>query len=145
MAMLGDGTDILGRSSSRAAVMVCARSWRAGPRSERHRSCSSRRSAAVMVRPRQPREARSKTAQTSVRELVSPGAGGEFEQGSGDGADGRRGHDHYGVAGDGDVAADLGVIEAEAVLASAELLFHRPSQSCGADQPGQRQRLAGRT
>jgi hypothetical protein len=70
------------------------------------------------------------------------GIGARFEQGGGDGADGQGGHDQHGVAGDRGVEADLGLIQAEAVLAQPEFLFHRPAQPGGADQPGQGQRLA---
>src|SRR5579875_300275 len=61
------------RSSSRVAVTVRGRSWRGGPGSERRRSWSSRGPSLVMARPRQPREARSRTAQARVRQEVSPG------------------------------------------------------------------------
>jgi hypothetical protein len=64
-----------------------------------------------------------------------PGLGG------GDGADGQGGHDQHGVPGDGGVEPDLGLIQAEAVLAGPELLFHRPSQPCRPDQPDQCYRL----
>jgi len=45
-------------------------------------------------------------------------AGAVPEQGGGDGADSRRSHDQHGVAGDGGVEADLGLVQAEAVLMS---------------------------
>jgi hypothetical protein len=50
------------------------------------------------------------------------------EEGGGDGADGRCGHDQHGVPGDRGVEPDLGLIQAEAVLPSPELLFRGPSQ-----------------
>jgi hypothetical protein len=53
---------------------VHGRSWRGGSGSERRRSRRSSRPSAVMIRPRQPREARSSKAQTRVRQLVSPGS-----------------------------------------------------------------------
>jgi len=56
------------------AVTVRGRSWRGGSSRERRRSCRRRRRSLVMVRPRQPLEARSKTAQTRVRQEVSPGS-----------------------------------------------------------------------
>jgi len=46
----------------------------AGSRSWRRRSWSSRSALGVMVRPRQPHAARSRTAQTSDRQLDSPGS-----------------------------------------------------------------------
>jgi len=61
------------RLQGAAVVTVRGRRWRGGSTSERRRSWSSRRPSAVMVRPRQPREARSSTAQTRVRQEVSPG------------------------------------------------------------------------
>jgi hypothetical protein len=48
------------------------------------------------------------------------GTGAVPEQPCGDGADSRRALDQYGVAGDRGVEADLGLIEPEAVLATAE-------------------------
>src|SRR5258708_1109195 len=59
-----------------------------------------------------------------------------FQQGGGDGADGQGGHDQDGVPQDRVVEADLGLVEAEAVLAELEILFDRPSEPGGADQPG---------
>ena len=70
------------------------------------------------------------------------GIGAVLEQGGGDGADGQGGHDQHGVPGDRGVEPDLGLIEAEAVLAGPESFFHRPAQPGRADQPGQGQRLA---
>ena len=55
-------------------VTVGGRSWVGGSSRDRRRSCRSRRPPEVMLRPRQPREARSRTAQTRVRQLVSPGS-----------------------------------------------------------------------
>ena len=49
------------------------RSSRGGSRSDRRRSCSNRVPTGVMVRPRQPAEARSSTAHTRLMALVSPG------------------------------------------------------------------------
>jgi hypothetical protein len=63
-------------------------------------------------------------------------------QGGGDGADGQGGHDQYGVPGDRGVEADLGLAEAEAVLAEFEIFFGRPAQPGGADRPRRRCRLA---
>src|SRR6516165_10409414 len=71
---LGDGGDSFGAISGTVVVTVRGRSWRGGSSSERRRSWSSRRPSEVMVRPRQPAEARSSTAQTRVRQLVSPGS-----------------------------------------------------------------------
>ena len=48
-------------------------SWVGGWSSERRRSCSRRSPVAVTVKPRQPREARSSTAQTMLMQEVSPG------------------------------------------------------------------------
>ena len=45
-----------------------------------------------------------------------PGIGAVFQQRGGNGAEGQGGHDQHGVPGDGGVEADLGLIEAEAVL-----------------------------
>ena len=64
---------IPGWSSGLVAVALRSRSWRGGSSSERRRSCSSRSPSAVMVNPRQLAEARSRTAHTRVRQLVSPG------------------------------------------------------------------------
>ncbi len=47
------------------------RGW---PSSSRRRSCSRRSALGVIVRPRQPFDARSRTAQTSDRQLCSPGS-----------------------------------------------------------------------
>jgi hypothetical protein len=49
------------------------RNSRGGSRSDRRRSCSNRLPTGVMVRPRQPAEARSSTAHTRLMALVSPG------------------------------------------------------------------------
>ena len=46
------------------------------------------------------------------------------------------------MPGDRGVEPDLGLIEAEAVLAEAEFFFYGPSQPCRADQPGDREGLA---
>jgi hypothetical protein len=63
-----------GSALAAAAVVVDGdRSLRGGCSSERRRSCSSRVPVGVMVRPRQPREARSSTAHTKLMALVSPG------------------------------------------------------------------------
>lgn len=67
MAEMGSGW------SASPLVVEGGRSSRGGSSSDRRRSCSSRVSAGVMVRPRQPREARSSTAQTRLMALVSPG------------------------------------------------------------------------
>ena len=82
------------------------------------------------------------------RRLIRPGrrwclgVGAVFEEGGGDGADGQGGHHQHGVAGDGGVEADLGLVQAEAVLAEFEIFFHGPAQPGGADKPGHGQRLA---
>jgi len=44
----------------------------------------------------------------------------------GDDADGERGHDQHGVPGDRDMRPDLGLVEAEVVLAELEILLSRP-------------------
>ena len=54
------------------------------------------------------------------------GAGAVAQQGGGDGAGGQGGHDQHGVAGDRGVEADLGLVEAEAVLAKLERFFNQP-------------------
>ena len=72
-----------------------------------------------------------------------PGAGAAAEQGGGDGADGQGGHHQHGVPGDRVVQADLGLVEAEAALTGSEIFFNWPAAAGGADQPGQRHRLAG--
>jgi hypothetical protein len=54
------------------------------------------------------------------------GAGAAAQLGSGDGADGRGGHDQYGVPGDRGIQADLGLVEPEAVLAEFEIFLSRP-------------------
>ena len=75
MVMLGDCTDILW-----AFVVPCGGygAWPelAGRVEERAAQVLQlpEAVAVVMVRPRQPREARSRTAQTRVRQLVSPGS-----------------------------------------------------------------------
>ena len=66
----GDGICVAGRcSTSRRSQFA----WWSS--SDRRRSCSSRVPVAVMVRPRQPREARSSTAHTRLMALVSLGIG----------------------------------------------------------------------
>ena len=60
-------------------VLVCVAefrcgSWVGGSNSCRRSSCSSRDPAGVMASPRQPREARSSTAHTRLRQLASPGS-----------------------------------------------------------------------
>jgi len=52
--------------------------------------------------------------------------GAVFEQGGGGGADDQGGHDQHEVAGDGGVEADLGLIQAEVVLAELEFFLNRP-------------------
>ena len=69
------------------------------------------------------------------------GIGAAAQQGGSDGADGQGGHDQHGVPGDRGIEADLGLIEAETVLAEMEVLFRWSAQTGRADQPGQRQRL----
>ena len=54
------------------------------------------------------------------------GAGAAAEQGGGDGADGQGCHDQDGVPGDRGVQADLGLVEAEAVLAEFEIFLNQP-------------------
>jgi hypothetical protein len=54
------------------------------------------------------------------------GVGAVTQQRGGDGADGQRGHDQHGVAGDGGVEPGLALVEAEAVLAEGEIFFNRP-------------------
>jgi hypothetical protein len=49
--------------------------------------------------------------------------------GGGDRADGEGGHGQHGVAQQGGVAADLGVVESEVVLAELEVLLDRPAQA----------------
>ena len=71
-----------------------------------------------------------------------PGVGAAAEQGGGDGADGQGSHDQHGVPGDRGVEADLGLVEAEAVLAELEALLRGPAEPGGADEPGQRQHLS---
>jgi len=44
----------------------------------------------------------------------------------GDDADGERGHDQHGVPGDRGMRPDLGLVEAEVVLAELEILLSRP-------------------
>jgi hypothetical protein len=73
MIRLGDGADSSGAVGGLAGT-VRGQRWRGGSSSERRKSCRSRRPPEVMVRLRQPREARSRTAQTRVRQLVSPGS-----------------------------------------------------------------------
>ena len=60
-------------------VLVCFAEFRCGSwvgesNSCRRRSCSSRDPAGVIASPRQPREARSSTAHTRLRQLASPGS-----------------------------------------------------------------------
>ena len=64
------------------------------------------------------------------------GVGAVFQQRGGDGADGQGGHDQHGVTEDRGVEAGLALVEPEAVLAEFEIFFYRPSEPCGADQPG---------
>jgi hypothetical protein len=64
------------------------------------------------------------------------GTGAVPELGGRDGADGQGGHDQDGVPGDRGVEPDLGLIQAEEVLAGPELLFHGPAQPGCPDQPG---------
>ena len=54
------------------------------------------------------------------------GAGAAAEQGGGDGADGQGGHDQHGVPGDRGIEPNLGLVEAEAVLAEFEIFFNQP-------------------
>ena len=85
---------------------------------------------------------------------ISPGSGGGGWSGRvGSGAGGRwrvaacaavtaqtarGGHGQHGVAQQGGVAADLGVVESEVVLAELEILLARPTQAGHRDQGGQR-------
>jgi hypothetical protein len=55
------------------------------------------------------------------------GAGTAAQQGGGDGADGRSGHDQHGVPGDRGIQADLGLVEPEAVLSRIRNLPRRAS------------------
>jgi hypothetical protein len=71
------------------------------------------------------------------------GAGPVLQLGGGNGADGQGGHDQDGVPQDRVVEADLGLVEAETALAGSEIFFNWPAAAGGADQPGQRHRLAG--
>ncbi|HEX9357843.1 MAG TPA: hypothetical protein VF933_29005 [Streptosporangiaceae bacterium] len=64
---------------------------------------------------------------------MAPGYRCGFAQRSGDGADGRGGQDQDSVPGIA-VEADLGLIEADAVLARPEAFFCRPAQPGGADR-----------
>ncbi len=52
------------------------------------------------------------------------------------------GYGEHGVPGDRGVEADLGLVEAEAVLAELEIFLYGPAQPGGADQPGQGEYLA---
>jgi hypothetical protein len=54
----------------------------------------------------------------------------------GDGADREGGADEHGVPGDRGVEPDLGLVQAEAVLAELESFLDRPAQPGGTDQPG---------
>src|SRR5512135_3442752 len=60
--------------SDPAPVSLGDRSWAGGSSRPRRRSWSWRRPVAVMVNPRQPADARSSTAQTSDKQLCSPGS-----------------------------------------------------------------------
>jgi hypothetical protein len=68
------------------------------------------------------------------RELIWPGwwrrlaVGAAAQQCGGDGADGQGGHDQDGMAGERVIEADLGLVQAEAVLAELEAFFHRPAR-----------------
>ena len=55
------------------------------------------------------------------------GAGAAAQQGGGDSADGQGGHDQHGVPGDRGVAADLGLVQAEAALAELEAFLRLAS------------------
>ena len=70
------------------------------------------------------------------------GIGAVAQQGGGDGADRQGGHDQHDVAGDRGVEPGLALVQAEAVLAELEILFHRPSQPGCPDQPGLGQQLS---
>ena len=72
-----------------------------------------------------------------------PGVGAAAQQGGGDGADSQGGHHQHGVPGDRGVEPDLRLIEPEAALTRAEILFYWPAAPGGTDQPGQRHGLAG--
>ena len=79
---------------------------------------------------------------------VGSGAGGRWRVaggccGGGDRADGEGGHGQHGVAQQGGVAADLGVVESEVVLAELEVLLDWPAQACHPDQCHQRDRPPG--
>ena len=64
---------VSGWSAGWGAVAGRGRSWRGGSSRDRCRSWRWRSPAGVMVRPRQPAEARSRTAQTRPMQEVSPG------------------------------------------------------------------------
>jgi hypothetical protein len=72
----------------------------------------------------------------------SLGIGAPLEQGGGDGADRQGGHHQDGVAGDGGVETDLGLIQAEGVSCEPEIFLDKPPEPGGADQPGHGERLA---
>ena len=71
-------------------------------------------------------------ARVGGRRLIWPGRGWRLgvgalpQRGGGDGADGQGRHDQHGVPGDRGVEPDLGLVEAEAVLAEAEFFFSQP-------------------
>ena len=54
------------------------------------------------------------------------GTGPGVQQRGGDGADRQGGHDEHDVAEDRGVEPDLGLVQAEAVLAELEILLNRP-------------------